>query len=286
MPGPGSPAPHAPRGSARATRPRGGSLLFKFQKRASKNRSARAQHSFGNDINTSLVPGESLPADYVAAMKLISINVAEPKIVFTHGRRVETGIFKKPVAGPVGVRFLNLDGDRQADLKVHGGPNKAVYAYSRENIDYWRVRLGRDDLVPGTFGENLTVEELLETEVAIGDEFEIGTARFQVSQPRLPCFKLGIVMGQPDFIKIFQRSGRTGFYLRVLREGFIRAGDEIGRFPTIDAEPIMVAEMVRIISARKLKPADAQRALKLGALSDGWKRQISEKLAKYGLTLR
>jgi MOSC domain-containing protein YiiM len=215
-------------------------------------------------------------------MKLISINVAEPKVVLHHLRRVETGIFKKPVAGPVGVRFLNLEGDRQADLKVHGGPNKAVYAYSRENIEYWRERLGRDDLVPGTFGENLTVEELLETDVAIGDEFEIGTARLQVSQPRLPCFKLGFVMGRPDFVKTFQRSGKTGFYLRVLREGIIRAGDEIRRFPTADAEPVTVAEMVRIISGRKLSLADAHRALKLAALSDGWKRQISEKLAKYG----
>jgi MOSC domain-containing protein YiiM len=214
-------------------------------------------------------------------MKLISINVAEPRVVLDHGQPVETGIFKTPVAGPVGVRFLNLEGDRQADLRVHGGPNKAVYAYSQENINYWRQRLGRDDLVPGTFGENLTVEELPETEVSIGDEFEIGTARFQVTQPRLPCFKLGIVMAQPDFIKIFQRSGRTGFYFRVLREGIIQAGDEIRRFPTADAEIVTVREMVRIISAHKPNPALAQRALKLSALSEGWKRQITEKLARY-----
>lgn len=221
-----------------------------------------------------------------AALKLISINVAEPKVVLYEGQRIETGIFKRPVLGPVSVRFLNLGGDRQADLNVHGGPNKAIYAYTRENIEYWRKRLGRDDLVPGTFGENLTVEELLETAVAIGDEFEIGTARFQVSQPRLPCFKLGIAMGQPDFIKTFQRSCRTGFYLRVLREGITRAGDEIRRFPTADAEPVTVAEMVRIMSARKPNPADARRALKLAALSEGWKRQIAEKLAQYSPTLR
>lgn len=213
-------------------------------------------------------------------MKLLSINVAQPNVVVDRGRPVETGIFKKPVVGPVAVRFLNLDGDRQADLSVHGGRNKAVYAYTRENIDYWRGRLGRDDLVPGTFGENLTVEGLPETEVSIGDEFEIGTARFQVSQPRLPCFKLGIVMGRQDFVNIFQRSRRVGFYLRVLREGTIQAGDEISKFPTADAEPVSVAEMVRIISTRKLSLADGQRALRLAALSEGWKHQISEKLAR------
>jgi MOSC domain-containing protein YiiM len=219
-------------------------------------------------------------------MKLLSINVAEPKVVLDDGRPVETGIFKKPVSGTVRVRLLNLDGDRQADLRVHGGPNKAVYAYTRENIEYWRKRLSRDDLGPGTFGENLTVEHLLETEVAIGDEFEIGTARFQVSQPRLPCFKLGIALGMPDFPKTFQRSRRTGFYLRVLREGLITVGDEIRKFPTSDAEPVTVAEMVRIILARRPDPGDAKRALKLGALSEGWKRQISEKLARSSAAVR
>jgi MOSC domain-containing protein YiiM len=213
-------------------------------------------------------------------MKVLSINVALPQSV-PHGKtRVETGIFKKPVAGPVRVGKLNLDGDRQADLKVHGGVNKAVYAYSVENIEYWCKRLKRGDLGAGTFGENLTVDERLETDVAIGDEFEIGTARFQVSQPRLPCFKLGIAMGDPLFPKIFQSSRRTGFYLRVLREGVISAGDSIRRFCTSDAEPVTVAEMVRIISARRPSRADAERALKLQALSEGWKRQIAEKLGR------
>jgi MOSC domain-containing protein YiiM len=218
-------------------------------------------------------------------MKLISINVAEPQTVSHRGRPVETGIFKKPVSGPVRVGTLNLEGDRQADLSVHGGPNKAVYAYSWQNVEYWRKRLGRDDLVAGTFGENLTVEELLETDVAIGDEFEIGTARFQISQPRLPCFKLGIAIGSPGFPKVFQRSGRTGFYLRVLREGIITAGDPIIRYPATDAEPVTVAEMARMISARHLKPADANRALNLRALSEGWKKQIAQKLKERGVSL-
>jgi MOSC domain-containing protein YiiM len=213
-------------------------------------------------------------------MQVLSINVALPQSV-PHGKtRVETGIFKKPVAGPVRAGKLNLEGDRQADLKVHGGVDKAVYAYSVENIAYWRKRLERADLGAGTFGENLTVDGLLETKVAIGDEFEIGTARFQVSQPRLPCFKLGIAMGNPAFPKTFQRSRRTGFYLRVLRQGVIEAGNGIRRFPTSDVEPVTVAEMVRIISARRPSRADAERALNLKALSEGWKRQITEKSSR------
>lgn len=213
-------------------------------------------------------------------MKLLSVNVAQPKEIRQRGRRVLTGIFKKPVAGPVRVAALNLEGDRQADLSVHGGANKAAYTYSWKNIEYWREILGRDDLVAGTFGENLTVDELLETEVCIGDELTMGTARFQVSQPRLPCYKLGIAIGHPDFPKIFQRSRRTGFYLRVLEEGIISAGDTIRQFKTADPEPITVEDMVRIILARRPKPEDVTRALKLGALSDGWKRQLSEKLER------
>jgi MOSC domain-containing protein YiiM len=213
-------------------------------------------------------------------MKLLSINVAQPEEISVRGRRVVTGIFKRPVAGPIRVSTLNLECDRQADLAVHGGANKAVYAYSRKNVEYWRDFLRREDFVPGTFGENLTVDELLETDVCIGDELEIGTARFQVSQPRLPCYKLGIAMGRADFPKIFQRSRRTGFYLRVIEEGIIAAGDAIRQFKTADAEPITVDQMVRIISARRPKREDVTRALMLGALSEGWKRQLSEKLER------
>jgi MOSC domain-containing protein YiiM len=213
-------------------------------------------------------------------MRLLSINVSKPKSI-PHGRQtVETGIFKKPVAGPVRVTALNLEGDGQADLRAHGGPDKAVYVYSWKNVEFWRKALGREDLVAGTFGENLTVDELLETDVAIGDEFEIGTARFQVSQPRLPCFKLGIAIGQPDFPGVFQESGRTGFYLRVLREGVITSGDPIQRFPAPDAQPVSVAEMVRIISAHKPKREEAMRVLNLAALTEGWKVQIREKLER------
>lgn len=140
-------------------------------------------------------------------MKVLSVNASLPKVATVGGQSVETGIFKEPVSGPVKVRALNLERDAQADLSVHGGSDKAVYAYSWKNIEYWRTRLKRHDLGAGTFGENLTVDEMLDSEVAIGDELEIGSARFLVTQPRLPCFKLGIALGLPDFPKVFHQSG-------------------------------------------------------------------------------
>ena len=212
-------------------------------------------------------------------MRVLSINVSLPKSVPYLDGQVFTGIFKKPVQGPIHVRSQNLDGDRQADLKVHGGSNKAVYVYTWENVDYWRKTLGRDDLVAGSFGENLTVEGLPESAVHIGDEFEIGTARFQVSQPRLPCYKLGIAMGMPDFPRIFQQSGKTGFYLRVLREGIIDTGNEVRQFKTTDPDPVSVLEMVRIYSSADRHTKDIERALRLRALSPGWKEDLKEKLS-------
>ena len=165
-------------------------------------------------------------------MKILSINVALPRVVSVRGKQVETGIFKIPVSGPIAVRKLNLAGDGQADLSVHGGPDKAVYLYSWDNILHWKKALQRDDLGPGSFGENLTVEGLGENEVAIGDEFAIGTARFVVTQPRLPCFKLALALETPSITKTFLESGRTGFYLRVLQEGVIQAGDAIYPLPS------------------------------------------------------
>ncbi len=164
-------------------------------------------------------------------MKLLSVNVAMPAAVASNGRRVKTSIFKKPVEGPVAVRTLNLEGDQQSDLRVHGGTHKAVYAYSWQNVEHWRQYLKRDDLGPGSFGENLTIEGLTDGEIAVGDELEIGTARFAVTQPRIPCFKLGIALGLPEFPKVFHWAGRNGFYLRVQKEGVIQAGDDIRVLP-------------------------------------------------------
>jgi MOSC domain-containing protein YiiM len=211
-------------------------------------------------------------------MQLISVNVALPKVVSVQGRSVETGIFKRPVAGPVAVGALNLDGDRQAALSVHGGPDKALYVYSWKTVEFWRESLCREDLYPGTFGENLTADGLLDDEVAIGDQLEIGTARFEVTQPRLPCYKLGIALGQSDFPKIFHRSGRNGFYLRVLREGRIAAGDSIRKIPVANSGKMTIAEFVEVARARRPTREAVDRVVRLRAIPESWKLWLLEKL--------
>ncbi len=158
-------------------------------------------------------------------MKLLSVNVSPPKEVAHGGKTVTTGIFKEPVDGRVMLRTLNLDGDGQADLTGHGGIYKAAYAYSVENYDYWKRELGRTDFTFGQFGENLTVEGMLEDEIHVGDVFRAGGALVEVTQPRVPCYKLGIKMGLRGFEKTFLASRRVGFYLRVLEEGEVGADD-------------------------------------------------------------
>ena len=165
-------------------------------------------------------------------MKLLSVQVGRPRVVSApRGREVRTAIYKEPVLFRVRVRRLNLDGDAQADLRVHGGPDKAVYAYDLSGYRHWKEALGLD-LPYGQFGENLTVEGMPESEVRIGDVYRIGTAVLQVSQPRSPCFKLSLKMGRPDFARDFAASGHPGFYLRVLEEGDVGAGDSIERVET------------------------------------------------------
>ena len=159
-------------------------------------------------------------------MKLISVNVGKPRRVDYDGRRISTGIFKDPVQGTVRVGELNLEGDKQADLRVHGGPRKAVYVYPAEHYTYWQQELGIP-LAWGVFGENLTTEGLFENEVRPGDRLRIGTAEFAVTNPRYPCYKLGIRFGRTDIIRQFASSGRSGFYLSVIRTGEIAASDEI-----------------------------------------------------------
>jgi len=158
---------------------------------------------------------------------VLQINVSLPTIVNFNGNKIETGIFKKPVSGKVKVSRLNLEGDAQADLTVHGGPDKAVYAYPLEQYDYWKTELSNSNLEWGVFGENLTVEGFDESNVCIGDRMKIGSAMFAVTQPRMPCFKLGIRFGDPTIVKRFYKSGKWGFYLSVLEEGEIETGDEI-----------------------------------------------------------
>jgi MOSC domain-containing protein YiiM len=160
-------------------------------------------------------------------MKVLSINVGLPRAIESRGEWVTTSIFKSPVPGPVAVRTMNLDGDRQADLTVHGGARKAVYVYPHEHYAFWREELPNADLGFGAFGENLTIQGILETDVSSGDTLEIGTAVFHVTIPRMPCYKLGIRFDRVDMVKRFWRSRRSGFYLSVAGEGEITAGDEI-----------------------------------------------------------
>ena len=215
--------------------------------------------------------GLVLPSGADQLMKLLSVNVSLPRHVSVHGREVDTGIFKQPVSGPIVVNKLNLQGDGQADLSVHGGPDKAIYIYPWENIQYWKKELRREDLGPGSFGENLTVEGLSEKEVAIGDEFAIGTARFVVTQPRLPCFKLALALETPSITKTFVESGRTGFYLRVLQEGALQAGDPIYPLPSREPERVTVAEFVELYRAKRATRDQIHRLLSLGALPQDWK---------------
>jgi MOSC domain-containing protein YiiM len=210
-------------------------------------------------------------------MKLISINVALPRMVSIHGKEIETGIFKIPVSGPIAVSKLNLQGDGQADLSVHGGPDKAVYLYSWDNILHWKKTLQRDDLGPGSFGENLTVEGLGENEVAIGDEFAIGTARFVVTQPRLPCFKLALALETPSIGKPFLESGRTGFYLRVLQEGTMQAGDPIYPLPSRESVRVTIAEFVELYRIKRATREQINRILGLAALPEDWKNRLTRK---------
>jgi MOSC domain-containing protein YiiM len=159
-------------------------------------------------------------------MKLISVNTGLPREVTWHGMTVSTGIFKEPVAGRVALRKLNLDGDRQADLTVHGGEFKAVYCYSLVHYDFWKALLPGKDLPLAIFGENFTTDGLLENSVHLGDQFSVGSALVVVTQPRLPCYKLGIRFQADDMVKRFLASARTGFYLAITREGEVGAGDD------------------------------------------------------------
>ena len=160
-------------------------------------------------------------------MKLLSIQVGRPQEVAAGREIVITSIFKKPVSGPVRVGQFNIEGDQQSDLTVHGGENKAVYFYASEHYPAWKRELPDLEFPHGAFGENFTVEGLLESDVAIGDRLQIGTAVFEVSQPRMPCYKLAVRFNRPDMVKRFHRSGRNGFYCRVIKEGVVQAGDEI-----------------------------------------------------------
>ena len=210
-------------------------------------------------------------------MKLVSLNVALPRIVEWNGGPVATGIFKEPVPGPVMLRTLNLDGDRQADLTVHGGISKAVYAYPLEHYEFWRRELPEMELPYGMFGENFTTTGLLEDEVNVGDRFRVGQAELMVTEPRLPCYKLGIKFGRADIIRKFLQSRRTGFYFAVLKEGQVQAGDAL-ELLSRDANNITIADITRLYAFEKDDLNRLRRAVKLEALPESWREHFQRQL--------
>ena len=214
-------------------------------------------------------------------MKIISLNVGLPRLVLRNGEPVSTGIFKEPVAGRVMMRTLNLDGDRQADLSVHGGPAKAVYVYPSEHYPFWKRELPDMDLPWGMFGENLTTTGLLETEIHIGDKFRVGTAEVMVTQPRMPCYKLGIRFGRVDIIKRFLASERSGLYLSVLKEGEVGAGDQIELLEKNESG-VRVVDVTRLYSTDRENVDLMRRAIATDALPESWRAYFQKRLENLG----
>jgi MOSC domain-containing protein YiiM len=215
-------------------------------------------------------------------MKLHSVNVGLPRDVMWHGHEVTTGIYKDPVKGRVAIRRLNLDGDGQADLSVHGGKDKAVYCYPFEHYAYWKRELPGTDLPFGMFGENLTLEGVSEDTVHIGDRFAVGSATLVVTQPRLPCYKLGIKFQSDDMVKRFLASRRTGFYFAVVTEGAVGAGDPVV-IVEHESHAVPVSEIVRLYVAKKYVAADVasvQKALRVTALPESWQEHFQERLSR------
>lgn len=196
-----------------------------------------------------------------------------------NGEAVSTGIFKEPVEGRVILRQLNLNGDRQADLTVHGGPTKAVYVYPSEHYDFWKVELRETKLPPGSFGENFTTAGLHEDEVNIGDKFRIGSALVRVTEPRMPCYKLGIRFGRTDIIKKFLASERTGFYLSVLQEGEVGAGDDIELIER-DKQAVRISDITRLFARDKRNTQLLRRAIDLEALPESWRQHFRQQLER------
>ena len=210
-------------------------------------------------------------------MRVLSVNVGLPREVIWRGKPVTTGIYKEPVAGPVRIRTLNLEGDRQADLRVHGGRDKAVYAYPSEFYELWSRERPELDLGPGTFGENLTTEGLLDENVSVGDRFRVGTAELIVTQPRLPCFKLGIKVGRDEFVTEFLERGLYGFYLGVVREGEVEAGDSIVELVR-DPRGFRVTEIARLYTRDRDDAEGMQRAANLDVLPQSWRSYFRTKV--------
>jgi MOSC domain-containing protein YiiM len=209
-------------------------------------------------------------------MKVLSICVGRPREIEWRGKLVLTSIFKTPVYHRVHVARENIDGDQQSDLTVHGGPEKAVYAYPDEHYPFWRRELPDRELSWGAFGENFTTEGLLENEIAIGDRFRIGTAEFIITQPRMPCYKLGVRFGRPDMVKRFHLSRRNGFYFAVEKEGEVAAGDAIEPLYR-DERRLMVSDIVALYGADAENQPMLERASEHPALPESWREYFRQR---------
>ena len=208
-------------------------------------------------------------------MRLVSVNVGQPREVETPHGSILTSIFKSPVCGRIGVRDHNLVGDRQADLTVHGGPSKAIYGYPSEHYAPWAHELPDSELSFGNFGENLTTEGLTEEQLHIGDRYRIGTAILQVTQPRMPCFKLNLRFARADMVKRFWKSGRSGVYFSIVEEGELGCGDEIELLAE-HPERVSVADVVRLYKGETTDHNLFERAVR-SPLHGSWKREIHER---------
>ena len=202
--------------------------------------------------------------------RLLSVNVGLPRDIPWQGRTVHTGIWKTPVQGRRMVRRLNIDGDSQGDLRGHGGEHRAVFVYQIDSYRYWQAQLGRSDFTYGQFGENFTIDGLADTEVCIGDRYRIGGALFEVTQPRVTCYRVGIRMDEPRMATLLVAHQRPGFYFRVLEEGEVGAGDEIVRVAQ-GPERMTVTAINALLYLPRPAKEDIKRALRIQALSPGWK---------------
>ncbi len=213
-------------------------------------------------------------------MRIVSVNVSLPQEVEWNGRLVRTSIFKQPVAGPVHVLAEHLAGDGQADLRVHGGPDKSVYAYPQEHYAFWAQHVPPELLVPGAFGENLTITGLLETDARVGARYQMGTAVLMAVQPRRPCVKLGIRLRNAGLVKQFEEARRSGIYFRVIREGVLRAGDAIA---LVEPGPLAVTIQDMVDNMQVAKDLDKVRELlRLPTLSPSWRARFEDVLARGG----
>jgi MOSC domain-containing protein YiiM len=212
-------------------------------------------------------------------MKVVSLNVGRPKAVIYRGRTITSGIFKQPVERRLRVTALNLEGDEQADLTVHGGPSKAVYCYPSEHYEAWRRELPEVTFNWGMFGENLSTEGILERDLYVGDRLCIGSAELMVTEPRLPCYKLNVKFGREDMVKRFLKSRRTGFYCAVLRQGEIGQSDKI-EFLGRDQNKITVADITRIYAFDKGDTNTLRRAMQIKALPENWRAYFRDRLGK------